>query len=268
MMHTNIRRPIAYVLASTNHGTMLVNRHDYQLVQNGGFGVGYQLLNASSFDPGEVNLALQLLQKRRLRHGDGVVALDCGANIGVHTVEWAKLMYGWGSVIAFEAQEWIYYALAGNIAINNCFNARAIYAAVGASRGEIGVPVPNYFVPSSFGSLEIHETNKTEFIGQNIDYTNVQRTKLIAIDDLALERLDLIKIDVEGMEMEALNGALDTIQRTRPQILIETIKSDKAQIVEFLSKLGYTTFPAGINTLAIHDSDPTAKDIVTKTGQA
>jgi FkbM family methyltransferase len=55
------------------------------------------------------------------------VAIDCGANIGTHTIEWAKKMTGWGAVIGIEAQERIFYALAGNIAINNCFNALQRY---------------------------------------------------------------------------------------------------------------------------------------------
>ena len=78
---------------------------------------------------------------RRRFHGDGVVAIDCGANIGVHTVEWAIAMTGWGSVVAIEAQERIYYALAGNIAINNCFNAIA-HARGGIVRdsGVMGIP--------------------------------------------------------------------------------------------------------------------------------
>jgi FkbM family methyltransferase len=63
------------------------------------------------------------------------VAIDCGANIGVHTTQWARLMTGWGRVVAFEPQERIYYALAGNIAINNCFNVRAIHAAVPSTPG-------------------------------------------------------------------------------------------------------------------------------------
>lgn len=104
-------RPIAFIIASTNHGSMLVNRHDYRLTQNGGgYGVGFQLLSTSAFDPKEINFAVQLLLSRRQNFGDGVVAIDCGANIGVHTIEWAKAMHGWGEVIAFEAQERIYYA--------------------------------------------------------------------------------------------------------------------------------------------------------------
>ena len=119
---------------------MLVNRHDYRLVGDSGYGVGFQLLNTQSFDQDEVDLLKSLLLSRRSNFGPGVVAIDCGANIGVHTIEWAKTMYGWGEVIAVEAQERVFYALAGNITVNNCFNARAIWAAVGeAARKFMGI---------------------------------------------------------------------------------------------------------------------------------
>jgi len=258
-----INRPIAYILASTDHGSLLVNRHDYKLTQNGGYGVGYQLLNTSSFDHQEVDIVLHLLASRRADYGDGVVTIDCGANIGVHTIEWAKLMYGWGEVLAFEAQERIFYALAGNITLNNCFNARAIWAAVGEEDGSIQVPMPDYFAPSSFGSLEIRQTEQTEFIGQKIDYSNdkTQATQLMAIDSLGLKRLDFIKIDIEGMEMEALKGAKNSISTLKPQLLIEKIKSNEQQILDFVKNLGYKTFQLGINLLAIHESDPSASKL-------
>ena len=96
----NVGRTLAFVLASSNHGTMIVNRFDYQLTAPGrGFGVGFQILERGCFDPQEVELAIQLLELRRIHNGDGVVAIDCGANIGVHTVEWAIAMTGWGSVV-------------------------------------------------------------------------------------------------------------------------------------------------------------------------
>ncbi|MGP8124108.1 MAG: FkbM family methyltransferase, partial [Xanthobacteraceae bacterium] len=160
------RRKLAFVLASSNHGTMIVNRLDYRMINaETGYGVGYQILETAEFDPTEVNLAVQLLSLRRLNHGDGVVAIDCGANIGVHTIEWAAAMTGWGTVLAIEAQERIYYALAGNIAINNCFNAFAINAAVSSEPGIMTIPNPNYLVPSSFGSLELRQRGNNEFIG-------------------------------------------------------------------------------------------------------
>ena len=80
---------------------------------------------------------------RREKHGDGVIAIDCGANIGVMTVEWARHMTGWGEVLAIEAQERIYDAPAGNICINNCFNARALHPAVGNTDGDIKIAQPD-----------------------------------------------------------------------------------------------------------------------------
>ncbi len=244
---------------------MLVNRHDYRLTQDGGgYGVGYQLLNNAAFDPNEISFAVQLLGTRRQNFGDGVVAIDCGANIGVHTIEWAQSMYGWGEVISFEAQERVYYALAGNITINNCFNAKAIYAAVGAQEGEILVPHPNYFAPSSFGSLEIRKKDSTEFIGQEIDYSEINciKTKMTTIDQLGLKRLDFIKIDIEGMEMEALSGAEKSIANFKPQLMIEKIKANEDEIRQFLMKYDYKIFSFGINLIAVHITDPVSNQLV------
>jgi FkbM family methyltransferase len=260
-------RPVAYTLVSTNQGTLLVNIHDHT-VNSGGehIGVGYQLLSKSEFDKVEVSTVVNLLNRRKQHYGDGVFAIDCGANIGVHTIEWAKSMYGWGEVISIEAQERIFYALAGNITINNCFNARAIWSAVGKYDGYIPVPKPDYFKPSSFGSLEIRKTENTEYIGQDIDYSvgNTQITPMINIDGLKLDRVDFIKIDIEGMEMEALEGAELTITTHKPQMLIERIKSDNNAITNFLLSKGYKIIEFGLNILAIHDSDPTLQEI-TKT---
>ena len=66
-------------------------------------GVGSHLLETATFDPVEVELALRVLEARRVNHGDGVVGVDGGANIGVHAIEWATAMTGWGSVTAMYA---------------------------------------------------------------------------------------------------------------------------------------------------------------------
>ncbi len=256
-------RKLAFVMASSNHGTMIVNRLDYRMVDGErGYGVGYQLLETANFDPEEVTLAVNLLATRRRLYGDGVVAIDCGANIGVHTIEWATHMTGWGSVLSIEAQERIYYALAGNIAINNCFNAIAVHAAVSSESGMLSIPTPNYLLPSSFGSLELRQRSGNEFIGQAIDYTqNMSTIRKLAIDDFKLPRLDLIKLDVEGMELEALEGAKETIRRTHPIMLIERIKADATELVQWLSAQGYEMIDAGINMLVIHASDKTLAEL-------
>jgi len=237
---------------------MIINRNDYRLTNdNQGYGVGFQIMNNSCFDQEEVNLVLSLLNLRRKHFGDGVIAIDCGANIGVHSVEWGRLMHNWGTVYSFEAQERIFYALAGNISINNCLNVTATFAAVGASLGEIEIPEPNYLTPSSFGSFELKHKESTEYIGQNIDYSNpTKKISQLTLDSLSLSRVDLIKIDVEGMEEEVLQGSSEIIEQFSPIMLIEFIKSNKENLEKQLKSKGYSIIFIGINLLAIHENDP------------
>ena len=251
-------RKIAFVTIATEHGTLIVNRFDQHIVNpTTAYGVGFQLLDASVYDPGEVDLTLRLLDLRRQHYGDGAIAVDCGANIGVFTVEWAKHMTGWGVVVAFEAQERIYYALAGNIAINNCFNARAVHAAVTREPGTMKIPMPNYFAPGSFGSLELKQRVGNEFIGQMIDYSEQKMTAVPAatLDAYGFPRLDLLKMDIEGMELEGLAGAAGSIAKHHPILLIEAVKVDKDELRAWLARYDYTTFEVGMNLLALHSAD-------------
>jgi len=264
----NPPRKIGFVLAATEHGTMILNRFDYHRGDHGTFGVGHVLLSNSIWQPAEIGSAVNLLAARRTHFGDGVMAIDCGANIDTPTLKWARSMTGWGSVIAIAAQERIFYALAGNIALNNCFNARAILAAVAATDGMLRVPTPDYLAPGSFGSLELKHSATNEFIGQTIDYAEDKLTTIrtLAIDSLGLARLDLIKIDVEGMEVEVLDGARQTIARCRPIILVEHLKTGRDTLVAAFSPHGYHLYYQGPNVLAIHPTDPSIAPPGIRTG--
>src|SRR5258708_22812042 len=243
---TDSKRKLAFVLAASDHGAMIVSRLDYRMTSaTQGIGVGYQILECGAFDAGEVSMTLSILGLRRQYFSDSVVAIDCGANIGVHTIEWAKRMTGWGSVLAIEAQERIYYALVGNIVINNCFNAVALHAAVSDKPGVMKIPVPDYLTPASFGSLELRKTQNTEFIGQPIDYSeaSLMAVQTVSIDSLKLPRIDFIKFDVEGMEMEALSGAAESIAQSKPALLVESIKTDTTALSAWLEARAYQLIP-------------------------
>ncbi|WP_232470779.1 FkbM family methyltransferase [Caballeronia hypogeia] len=248
---------------------MIVNRNDVAVQDGFAYGVGHQLLNTSCFDPGEVAFVLKLLELRRRHFGDEVFAIDGGANIGVHSIEWARHMHGWGKVLSFEAQEIVYYALAGNLALNNCLNARARLAALGDTLGEIVIPQPDYYSAGSFGSLELRETNNVLGIGQNVSYDPEKgvAVPMINIDSLKLERLDFLKIDVEGMEMDVLRGAVGTLKRCAPILLVETIKGDETSIREFLSAAGYADFyRVHPNALVISERDPVRQHVSERDG--
>ncbi len=264
---TNPPRCLAFVLVPSDQGSLIVNRFDRQVSADGtGFGVGLTVLSNGSYDREDIAFARTLLALRRRHFGDGVVAVDCGANIGIMTLEWAKAMTGWGSVLAIEAQERIFYALAGNIALGNCFNVRAINAAVGAETGILRIPTPDYARPGAFSSLELRQRRNNEFIGQPIQYddAHLSPVQMVSIDSLALPRLDFLKIDVEGMEDEVLAGAADTIARCRPIMTVEHIKSDGTSLAQTLTDRGYRCMLVGMNILAVHESDPTLSHITIK----
>jgi FkbM family methyltransferase len=256
-------RRISFVLASSKQGTLILNRLDYNGADSNQYGVGIQLLNDGVYSEAEIELTGKLLTLRRQYFGDGVVAIDCGANIGIHTIDWARLMIGWGRVIAIEAQERVYYALAGNIAINNCFNATALHAAVAESNGTLRIPTLDHQRPASFGSLELKRRPETEAIGQPVNYGDDTGTdvRMITLDSLNLPRCDLIKIDVEGMEASVIAGAAATISRHSPIIMAESIKSDKEGLRSTLLGMGYRVFEVGINFLALHNTDPSLNHV-------
>jgi len=84
----NIKKPNPFVLVSTNHGMMIVNKNDYRDYEHNGKnvrnGVGHQLLETSSYEQEEVDLAIALLAVRRRHYGDCwwlIVALTLGSSL-------------------------------------------------------------------------------------------------------------------------------------------------------------------------------------------
>jgi FkbM family methyltransferase len=189
--------------------------------------------------------------------------MDLGANIGVFTIEWARHMTGWGSVLAIEAQERIFHALAGNVAINNCFNAQPIWAAVTSEPGLMRIPVPNYFARASFGSLALRPGTPGDDVGQAVDYSteHMAAVRAISVDSLELHRIDLMKVDVEGMEMEVLEGSRRAIGRFLPILVVENLKTDTDALNAYLDSFGYSRVTKGLDTIAVHRSDPTLGDL-------
>lgn len=256
---------IAFVVASTDHGTLIVNRNDEnENKEYGRYGVGSQLLETGGFYPTDTDLLRSILRirKRNFAGQRPIVAVDCGANIGVHTLEFARELQADGRVLALEAQRAIFYALCGNIAINNCFNVEAKNIAVGATDGSLTVPYIDYHTRSSFGSLELRDREGKEYIGQAIDYTNGYEVPLLTLDSLCKEQVDLIKIDVEGMEEEVISGAIELLKSSKPVLFVEKIKGDVAPIEATLKSLDYKMLDLGPNFLAVSNADSTKVEVM------
>jgi FkbM family methyltransferase len=88
------------------------------------------------------------------------------------------------------------------------------------------------------------------------------RVKAFRIDDLQLENVSFMKIDVEGHELAVLEGALETLKRNQPSILLEAEERHRARAVatvkEFLEALGYEGYMLEREALvSIRSFDPT-----------
>src|SRR5215831_8310595 len=245
-------RPAVFVLAACDDGPMIVARTDAHKVDNHYCGVGISLLETGSHAQDEIDILLKLTSCRaRQKPVGGFTVLDIGANIGTHTVAWAKFMHGWGSVIAIEAQERLFGALWGNITLNNLFNARAIWAAASDQCGFMRGPTMDYARPANFGGVSMLPQHNGEQPVKNY----MQTVPTVTIDSLDLFRLDVLKVDVEGMEPQVLRGAKHILERERPIVCAEYTTCGRKELEAELPR-GYRSVTGGMNLLAMPEDDP------------
>ncbi|MCE3017484.1 MAG: FkbM family methyltransferase [Pirellula sp.] len=203
------------VAVETRYGRMLVNKNDIY--------IGRSLVEYGDFSFGEVQLFQQFVPS------NGIV-VEAGANIGAHTLFFAKHLTA-GAVYAIEAQRLAFQTLCGNMALNSVSNAICYWAAVGSANGTMIVPVVDYSKPNNFGGLNLH------------GHSTGDRVPVLLIDELQLQRCDLIKADVEGMEEDVLRGATKTIDRFRPVLYLESDREDKrSTLFELIRAMGYRLY--------------------------
>jgi FkbM family methyltransferase len=182
----------------------------------------------------EIDLIKQFVKK-------GDVALDLGANMGAITIPLAQAVGETGRVYAFEPQEYLYYVLCGNIALNCLYHTTAFQRPFWSSSGHLlYCPSPllrddkgvSLYDAKGFHYGGIYLTEESRFEHEN-------KLETIALDDMNLDRVDFMKIDVEGAEVEVLKGAEKILERDRPIMFIETMPLTAPKITQVLRDYGY-----------------------------
>jgi len=159
------------------------------------------------------------------------VLVDAGANIGLLSIPIADAIRSKGGTVhSFEVQRMLFYALCGGAALNDLDNLYAHHAALGSASGSIPVPKLDYGRPQDFGMLSLKEQP---------DDAPSESVILMALDSAGLPRLDFLKVDVEGMEIDVLRGARELIARDRPWGWIEYWKVGIEPIRAELAEFGY-----------------------------
>lgn len=158
------------------------------------------------------------------------IAVDAGANIGLVTIPIAQLLSKKsGKVYSFEPQKMLSYALCGSLALNDLENVDVYHQALGAAVTTLNVNKPDYSEPQDFGLFSLVEQDK--------EHSNV--VSAVPLDSLSLPRLDFLKVDVEGMEVDVLKGGEESIKRYLPWCWIEYWKADIEAIKSQFAGLDY-----------------------------
>lgn len=150
----------------------------------------------------------------------GGVAIDVGANVGCHTLAMAAAAGGRGRVLAFEPSPQSFRRLAANVALNGMRQVTAMNVALGERPGnlELASPPPAH---AQHGMATFHAANLADATPEIVRVPVEVRTLDGVVAEHAPERVDVIKIDVEGHEMQVLHGASHTLGRYRPAVVFE-----------------------------------------------
>jgi Methyltransferase FkbM domain len=123
----------------------------------------------------------------------------------------------------------------------------------------------DYLTPASFGSLKLTSQAQTEFIGQKIDYLEKDMVEVSAVDldSFGFGRVDLVKVDVEGMELDVLAGAEKCIANHHPILVVEWLKTGRDKLKSWFEQHRYVAIETKINFFAVHETDKCRSHIKT-----
>lgn len=208
-----------FMTVDAKHGTFRVIRADTF--------IGRSIRSYGEWCEFELDLLLPLIP-------EGGVVYDVGANIGTHAVPFAKKVGNAGLLRAFECQGTLFDLLVKNLSANllpSCLREMECHhAAVGrVSGGSIAISdLPPLTKAFNFGSMSAGVS------GQQV-------VSNLSLDQVSLEdpRVDLIKIDVEGMEAAVIEGARNLIARDKPLIYVENNVEDCSALARALDQIGY-----------------------------
>jgi len=183
--------------------------------------------------------------------------LDIGANLGTFCVPLArkipKLKFH-----AFEPQRIVNYQLCANIIINSLDNVQTYELALSDRDEQLNLTMPDYMAETNIGAFSIDkEVRKHEYECATVSVTS--KIYLVPLDMFGFSDVKLIKIDVEGHELEVIKGGIETIKANNyPPIIFEAwtwkpwYQEKRTALFDCLKGHGYEITELGQNNLAQH----------------
>ncbi len=167
------------------------------------------------------------------------IFVDVGANFGLFTLYASKLIGIYGKVISFEPFKKNYESLIDNITINKLSNVQTENIAIGQEEGEINL----YY--------DVKEMNLGMVSTKFIENSFREKVNIVSLDSYfenkPFNKIDFIKIDVEGHEYKALLGMKNILLKFYPSIIIEILSdsylpNNEEKICNYLFSFGYKKY--------------------------
>ena len=217
----------------------LVNNLVYALFPNDN-APSSSIINGWQYEP----YMFEFLNKN-LIETDGKDIIDIGGNNGGFAIDFSHLVGDSGKVYTYEPQRLIYYQLCGNVFMNGLDNVYCHNLAIGDCVDKVYIETPNYFEKDAvnFGNVKVGKTG--ELVTQ------------MPLDSFENEYKDvvLMKIDVQGYELNVIKGAEKIIAKHRPYLFVEFEEdllqeagTNEKELQEKIESLGYVVkrFQEGI----------------------
>lgn len=222
---------------------------------NPGDYIQQDLFWSSAKDAADIREALRSMPK-------GGVMFDLGANFGYYSIKIATELRGDCCVYAFEPNPVTMERFRKNLQLNSSRGVHPQAEGLSDAPGRASVVDP----PGHSGAAYLDQV-----IGPGPDISDsIHVTTLdLFCEQRNIDRIDLIKMDIEGAELRALRGGVETIRRLKPVILIElnpdTLGRDGCSVrdvVVFLEDLGYAIYNVRPRVRITRDDLPAQQEIV------
>lgn len=191
----------------------------------------------------------------------GMTFLDIGANEGLFSLFAARKVGPAGRVIAAEPSSRERGRFERNLARNRIANVTVLPCAIGDAPGLARLQIANdgHAGHNTLGAFTYDDVSA-------VDYEDVPVETLDALAErLSIDRVDVVKIDVEGAELKVLQGAAGLLRRTRPILLIEANEgalqgqgTSSEAVVALLEELGFAIHVFSDRTGAVEPRAPGA----------
>jgi FkbM family methyltransferase len=175
-------------------------------------GIDFSIYLLGAFEPGTQKTLSKLIKP-------GDIVFDIGANIGAHTLGMARSVGPSGKVYAFEPADFAFAKLRQNFSLNPELESR-----LHAHQVFLGAPIAESTPMQVYASwpLRHDRTVHPKHRGRLVSAAQASADTLDSfVERYKIDRVDLIKMDVDGCELPVLQGGLQTIQRFHPILVME-----------------------------------------------